>query len=330
MPPEGLDRPFDDPFRARDIEPHLANLRDDQRRAFWRLYSAKQNRLTRAEARQRRLLIDLFRRASKDIEARVAQEFAQAGVEQWDLQTMRRTGRDLALFRDIQARIGALGAQADARLEAAMTGHFKRSWLQSAWKLDELTPPHISVMTDLLPDGEILALVKRPFEGANFSQRLGIITDDMAHDIQRGLTRSMISGESWLQAARRIRGEMGTRGRKAAWRAEMIARTEITRAQEMANYEFTQANEDVIEKVVWMAHPGACPICRKLNGRVLKDASDYPPALSHPACTCDAVPVPRSWEDLAGASDVPVRPLDIKSWADRRGLPARTLELLGP
>jgi len=306
---EGLSRDFDEPLDPKRFDKFISSLSEEQQSAFWRLYSAKQNYLTADEAQERRLLIELFRQATKDIEVHVARIFSEQGTDKWDLQTMRRFGRDKALFEQIKQRIQTLNADLNQRVEQAMTNHFKKAWFRNAHKLDSLTPASTSIQFGIIPDYNILALLHRPFGGAMFSDRIGLITDEMAENIRRELLRSMISGESWNQAARRIRDEMGTRGRKAVWRAEMVARTELTRAQEMGTFQFNEENKDVIDKVVWVAHSGACEDCRALDGKVLKKEDDYPPNPSHPNCTCDAMAIPKPWNKLATPDEEKDKPV---------------------
>jgi len=290
---EGLSRDFSEPLNPREFTDTLAHLSLDQRNTFWKIYSANQNSLTRDEATQRRILIDLLRDASKDIEQHAARTFSDLGVENWDLQTMRRMGRDRVLFEQIRQRLQALNSNLNSHVEQAMLSHYKKSYYRQAYKMDSITPPDVGIRFDIMPDHEIIAMLHRPFEGAMFSDRLGLITDEMAGNIHSELTRSMIDGESWNQAARRIRGEMGTRGRKAMYRSEIIARTEIARAQEMGSQQFNRDNDDIIDKVVWVAHAGACDDCRAMNGTVLEDPEDYPPEASHPNCTCCSQAIPK-------------------------------------
>jgi len=306
------------PLDQAAIEERLKGL--DQRKVgrFWRLYRGRQVDLNVAEVAQRRELRGLFRAALEDLNNEVRQSFDAVGVEKWDLATMRRTGRQDFLFRQIVNRIEALGGQTNGAIERSLVAQFKRAYAHGAYSAQELGANPEAIRFGIIPDQEILGMLYQDYQGANFSQRLGIITDDMAHRIQQGLMRSMIDQESWLQAAKRIRGEMGTSGRAATSRAEMIARTELRRASSLGGYQFRLENEEAIGKTVWLAHAGACPVCVDLDGRELDGPEDYPPALSHPNCTCTYMdlPIGQTYGEF-GQTDQPQQ--TFKDWAADHG-----------
>lgn len=283
------------------IEAKLAGLPNDQADGLLKIYKAGRRVATAGEIAQRRELVRLFRQATQDIEADIYSVFRSLGSEKWDLASVRRVGRDKVLLDQINNRLRALGAEVTGTLEDGLLDQFKKSYVHAAYQLDTLTPPSTSIRFGLMPDQEILAILNQPFDGARFSDRLGLITDDMAHKIQQQLAYSMIAEESWQDAARRIRDEMGTKGQRSVWRAEMIARTELARASELASQELFEQNDDVIEKVVWVAHPTACDECKDKHGEEIEDTEDYPPL--HPNCVCAALAVPKGWGDLAETED---------------------------
>lgn len=304
------------------IQDKLSGLTGAQQDLLWKLYRSSRSELTTAELQQQEELIAQFQAAASDIEADVYKVFGDLRMDNWDLNSVRRIGRDKQLLDQINNRIRALGGEVKGTLNDGLLDQFKQSWVDGAYRLDALTPDSISINTALMPDREIMALLDTPFNGASFSDRLGIITDDMAHQIKQALLRSMIEGESWQEAARRIRDQMGTEGQKSVWRAEMISRTELARAQELANAQLYAQNDDVIEKVIFIAHPGACDECRERHGEVLTDPSEYPPWSTHPNCVCDALAVPKSWDGLATPEDgdFSVTPQSRSSWVVDQGL----------
>lgn len=313
-----------DPYRVHDpaaIADQLASLSPEQREGFWKLYRTGQSRLTDLEMKQARELVGLFTDAAKEIEVSISRAVGKG--ENWDLASMRRLGRDQVLFKQIQDRIARLGGEFRTVLDENALQSYKASYLDNAYRLDKLTPESMKVAFGILPDREILSLLNQPFSGARFSDRLGLITDDMAHKIQQELTRSMINEENWRQAAARIRDEMGTQGQKAYWRSEMVARTELARAQEMAAQQVFAENADIIDKVVWLAHPGACEKCTALHGTELKSPEDYPPQASHPNCVCDAVAIPKPFEELAAGADDKLPPRQsLAAWSEETGVSA--------
>lgn len=307
-------------FDPGTIQSKLEGLTGAQQDVFWRLYRSSRSQLTMGEMQQRREIVGLFKQTASDIEADIFQTFQRMNVDNWSLAGVRRVGRGQQLLDQINDRIRALGGQVGGSLSDGLLDQFKKTWLDSAHRLDSLTPESVAIKTGLLPDREILSLLNQPFNGGTFSERLGLITDDMAHNIQQSLIRSMMAEESWSEAARRIRGEMGTAGQKSVWRAEMIARTELARSQEIANAQLYAENSDVIEKIIWTAHPGACDECKDLHGERITDPAGFPPL--HPNCVCDALAVPKSWDDLSepGDGDFSITPQSRKQWAQDNNL----------
>lgn len=300
------------------IQAKLSGLPGAQKDTLLDLYRKSRAGLTDLEMAQRREIIALFRQTAKDIEADIFSVFSDIRAEggTWDLASVRRIGRDKTLFDQIKNRLNALGASVTSQIDDGILDQFKQTWIDGAYRLDVMTPTSTAINFGILPDREIGAMLAQPFKGGTFSERLGIITDEMALSIKNELIRSMMAEESWGDAARRIRDEMGTEGTSSVWRAEMIARTELGRAQELANAELYAQNSDVIEKVIWVAHPGACDVCMDLHGTEVNDVEEYPPTASHPNCLCDTLAVPKGWDALADSSDgsFPVRPPSMKSW----------------
>lgn len=293
---EADDRVFD----PSTIEAQLTGLTDDHKSALLDTYRSTGRILSAAEAAQKRELLALFKRATQDIEAEIYNVFSSMGQEQWSLAAVRRIGRDQVLLDQINNRITALGGQVTSTLQDGLLDQFKKAWAGAAYQLDAMTPPSTSIRFGIIPDRDIIAMLNQPFDGARFSDRLGLITDDMAHKVQQQLTYSMIAEETWQDAAKRIQDEMGTEGQRAVWRAEMIARTEMSRASSLAAEAFHAENEDVIEKVVVVAHPASCDECLDLHGENVDDVG-YPPF--HPNCRCGTIAVPTSWGDLATPND---------------------------
>ncbi len=311
------------------IEARLSGLSGKQQTLLMKLYRASRSRLTANELAVRRDLIQVFQDATADVESDVFRAFRGLGSDTWSLSSMRRIGRDQQLLYQIGNRLDRLGAEIDGRLTDGLLDQFKSTWVDGAYRLDVLTPPETAIRFGLLPDREIISMISQPWSGANFSQRLGIITDRMADDIKHQLAVSMASGEAWQDAARRVRSQMGTGGQRAVWRAEMIARTEMAHAQTMANAQLYDENADVIEDTVWVAHPGACEVCQANHGQPVSEVG-YPPRDSHPNCVCDILAVPKSWGRLnADPGDFSIRPPARSEWARDNQLADRIDVMVG-
>lgn len=277
------------------IEAQLSALDSEKKSLLLKMFRADGRTLSASEARAKAELIRLFKDASADIEADIFRTFTQMGGDKWDFNAVRRVGRLQQILDQMTNRVNALGAQMQSSFDDGLLDQFKQSWLKAAERLDAVTPLEQRINLGILPDREILAVVNEPWNGARFSDRLGVITDDMAHVVRHEIIKSMMAEESWQETARRIRGQMGTKGQRAVWRAEMVARTELARAQTTANAMLYGENDDVIEKVVWVAHPGACPKCTRKHGRNV-DVVGYPPEDSHPNCRCAIMAVPKRLE----------------------------------
>ena len=85
----------------------------------------------------------------------------------------------------------------------------------------------------------------------------------------------------------------------------------------MANSKVYEENADVIEDVIWIAHPGACEVCTDKHGRPVSEVG-IPPADSHPNCGCDQLAIPKSWGGLAEKDDgdFSISPASRRSWAE--------------
>lgn len=311
----------DNVFDPETIAAKLSTLNVDQKSLFWRLYNANRNQASALEARQRLELIKLFKATTADIETDIYRTFVSFGKDQWDYSLVRRVGRDKQLLDQINDRIKALGGQLDGSLSDGLLDSFKKTWLDSAYRLDSLTPGSVDIKMGLLPDREIVSLLGQKWSGATFSDRLGLITADMANEIKSQIIKSMMSEESWQQTAKRIRGEMGTSGTGAVWRSEAIARTELAHAQTLANTALYDENKDIMDgSPIWAASAGAClKICQPKNGRSVLEVG-YPPEDSHPNCTCDIIFRPKSWRALGGEGD-PIKSTPPKTqWASENDM----------
>ena len=315
---EASDRVYN-PEKINDL---LDGLSSDQRGLLWKLYRESQNRLTAAERALKRELLSNYRAVAGDIQQDIGRVFSSLDTDKWGLSQARRVGHDRALWAQIDDRIRALGGATQKSFDDALLNQYKTAYVDAGYRLDSLTPDSVTIKFGLLPDREILAILDEPWKGARFSERLGVISDEMAGEIKKQLVRSMMSEESWQDAARRIRSEMGTAGQRSVWRAEMIARTELAHAQELANAQFNEENSDVLEDEVWVAHPGACEeICIPNHGQSVSEVG-RPPTDSHPNCVCSVLAIPKSWGGLAKTEDgdFSISPASRKSWAETYGV----------
>ena len=307
-----------DPATINDL---LNGLQPEQRGLLWKLYRSSRSRLTANELQLKSELLNMFQQTADDISQDVGNIFSRMGTTEWNLQDARRLAHDRALFMQIDDRVRALGGQMQGTFDEALLNQYKNAYLDAGYRLDMLTPDSTNIKFGMVPDQVIVSMLSEPWAGARFSDRLGLITSEMSSTIKHELIRSMMAQESWADAARRIRDQMGTAGRRSVWRAEMIARTELARAQNLANSKLYEDNDDVIADVVWVAHPGACDICVGKHGEPVREVGT-PPEDSHPNCSCDQLAIPKSWGGLAQTADgdFSIQPQSRRSWAEMHGL----------
>jgi SPP1 gp7 family putative phage head morphogenesis protein len=222
-------------------------------------------------------------------------------------------------------------------LEDTLATTWRSAYNMGAWSIDEATPPKIDINYELPPDPFVRAYVGAPWQGAQFSQRIGVINDAMARDIQTQLTASIMAGEGSYDAADKIKNLVGMEDgeflksrpniSRAKWRADMIARTEIIRASRQAQQFVYDQNRDLIEDLVWVAYEGdsrTCERCRDLNGKTQAEVEamgyvfDQP---AHPNCRCTRLPKMKTWQDLLGpdAKDMPETVADAMAIPDGEG-----------
>ncbi len=293
--------------------------------------------LAQKQVAQQQELLRVFQAARAQIEAAMADSFA--GADTWNLADMRRFGRYERLLAQIDSITNQVKQSGTASMENYFADQFANAYYRAAWELDSATPGNYSVNFNVIPYDTIRGIVSEPWKGAMFSDRMGLITDDMSRRIQNQLAQSMIAGESLDKAAKRIRDEVGTRGKAAADRALMITRTEITRAQGNARFLVFSQNEDVMEVPIWKAHPGACEICSELDGKPaenpkawqwfskeLQDDVFGPPA--HPRCSCDIEFKLKPWKDIASEEFKKIQPryIPMDQWAQERGIDMNDLK----
>lgn len=251
-------------------------------------------------------LQEAYKKAQVEIAGRIS---ALIGKGPWNTDDVKAMRFDTALNDSINQIIADLGNKTNSIIEDGMTEQYKESHAWSAYTLDQSTPGNIHPNANILPEANIRALVNEPFQGAMFSDRIGLITDGMAQDIKDGLLQSLINGESMADAAVRVDDIIGD---TSTWanRAEMIARTEIMRAQNLGRDYVYDQNSDVVEGTEWISTSDGrlCEWCERRDGMSDEEirnteSGDDPfgnstEQPSHPNCRCTKAPKMKSWSDL--------------------------------
>jgi hypothetical protein len=302
------------------------------------------------------VVLGAYQRAQEDILAAIEAAAKAEPGGQLTLDGMQMNGRLGALLQSIHQTAQQAAAHAGQVIEQSAVDQYLESYQRSVYGLDQATPDNVAVQYAPPPESAIRILANAPYKGAMFSQRIGIITDEMASDVRDELMQGLVAGESMAEISDRISGVIGagsTQDPEAiAYRASVIARSEIMRTQNAARDTTYEQNADIVEDSAWEVAPDdkLCDWCARREGLTdeeikAQDPGDDPWGNStdkplHPNCRCDSVPKLKSWKDLLGL-DMPeefkddergmrndegdwiVAPVEsFDDWLERRGLEA--------
>lgn len=227
--------------------------------------------------------------------------------------------------RLIQPYLNELQKNVSMELDKSLTEFYWDAYKRNAWALDQTTPPSVpismmrdktaNVASDPLLTNLIAQQVQAPFKGAMFSDRLGLINDTMAQQIGLMTRQAAINGWSVPDLSAGIRDLVGvpldkkleTRPRASAAksRADMIARTELMRAMNLAKENLFDENEDLVKDRRWLATEDGrtCDDCDEMDGKTETELDDqgYDTEMpAHPNCRCTWIPVLKTWKELLG------------------------------
>lgn len=212
--------------------------------------------------------------AYQDMQAQILSEINQVVMLQSQdgtltLVGMQQTGRLTALLSSIQQAAQQLAAKVNTSIEGQLTTQYMQAYQFAAYGLDQATPDNVNVVYAPPPESAIKVLANSGYKGAMFSQRIGIITDEMSSDIRDELMQGMIGGESMADIGQRIEGVIGTEDQDdIVGRALRIARTETMRVQNIARNTTYDQNADIVEDSVREVTPDdrTCDECVALEG----------------------------------------------------------------
>lgn len=145
------------------------------------------------------------------------------------------------------------------------------------------------------------AMVKRT------TQQIHKLTKPLSKDaiaaMRSELIRGVAVGNNPRVAARRMVNRVQGRFNGGAYRAEVIARTEMMDASREAAMMQRLANTELVAGWMWLCamSPRTCPSCLSMHGREFP--ADTPGPQDHQCGRCVGVPVTRSWAEL-GFDDI--------------------------
>lgn len=192
-------------------------------------------------------------------------------------------------------QVYAAAANDNARtLTTALTGAYHgRLWLLTvATKPDVYIhkPPvqGLDILT-LLSDVALASTLVQALTGNHWRDQTQLEGDDLALQVRRALTQSMVGGESVTQALSRL----STRIDSSATRVQTQVRTQVNSASTAGALAAYNANRDVASGYEWLtAHDErVCPRCAALDGTLFTFYSRYRPLPPlHYNCRCTVVP----------------------------------------
>lgn len=125
---------------------------------------------------------------------------------------------------------------------------------------------------------------------ANFSTRIWSNVDVLKSELEKQLSRVLISGENPKATAKEFYKHMTKSVGNMRAAAERIARTESARCQTQATLESFKQYD--VKYCRWIAEPRACVVCKEIAsrssgyGRGVYPVKDVPTLPQHPNCRC--------------------------------------------
>ena len=251
-------------------------------------------------------------------------------------QDFKRMQLDKVSASIVEGLIPRLNMEVSSEISKSMATMFQDSYLSSAWSLDQVVPNEISIDQVFASGGDrsggyVIPLqeelakqyIAAPWKGSNFSQRIGVISDTMARDIQTLTTEAAVNGQSVSYLASSLRDLVGVdlgdrlktrpRASRALYRADTIARTELMRMMDAGSRSIYNQNSDLMNGLVWSSAPGpssrgysTCEDCEARDGMTDEEIKNNPPddmdlnPPAHPRCRCRWLPHLKSDKELMG------------------------------
>ncbi len=225
----------------------------------------------------------------------------------------------------IRPALNQLQMETAGQLDQSLKDIYWDSYKMNAWALDQTTPPNVNVSMFKEPNSNpaqdplLTSLIQQqinvPFKSSMFSDRLWNINLGAAQKIGAMTRNAAINGWSVPELSQSIRDLVGvpadeklaTRPNASAakMRADMISRTELMRAVNLAKSDLYDRNSDIIETKVWLTAEDfrVCDDCDEMDGMTEEDLNDqgYDTTMpAHPRCRCTWIPKMVSWSKLLG------------------------------
>lgn len=232
--------------------------------------------LATREKSEVREMLSLYRDAIDEIVMVIAGAWQEMGAAE-DAGRRRflswKIDQEQRLMAAVEARLDQLNRAMTGSLSEAMVDIYEDQFYRAAYALDQAVPPSIVIDVSGGQPEQADAILATPWTKSMFSDKLWLLTDDMANEIRNQLALSANLGESVAQAKRRIKNLKALEPNVPPdYAIERLARTELLKAADRAAERFHADNEDVIEDEVWMATlevDRTCEGCAALDGLVI-------------------------------------------------------------
>lgn len=223
-----------------------------------------------------RAWLTVYEQAKKDIEAELFHAYNKINKPKPLISDFYRYNHLQKIEKQIEQSILELGVKED---------DFTKSALQHAAKLGSQTVSSV-LQTGVLNKTAIDQMVKQPWAGDNYSDRIWKNKAQLIASMKSELTSGIIQGKSIYQVA----NMMDARLQVGRSQTQRLVRTEYMHALNQGQIETYRSNG--YKKLRWIAtmDDKTSDICRKRNGKeyAIDNLPDIP---AHPNCRCTLVPV---------------------------------------
>ncbi len=302
-----------------DVNKHIRN----EMFIFYGKYSDSQG-MTVEEARK---LLNEDELKNWKISLEEYKELAQNKVNKEYLDEMyirSRVNRLEALESQIQAEVRLLGEKQATTTKETLKSVYQDTYQRTTYDIAE----GIGMVArfDKFDSKELEHIVKKPFQGSNFSGRIWEDKAGLIEDLNKTLVQHIVLGKAPSQLADSFAKRLGTSYYKAA-RLLNTEAANITEQATLQSYKDTNISEYEILAVLDLR---TSEICREMDGKrfLTKDAMvgiNYPPF--HPNCRTTTVPI-IELDEFQNETEIPKKINNIARKNNSRNLTKKEEEYL--
>jgi len=270
-------------------------------------------------------LLGEWKECRRDLIGAIAQTYKlTAPTGKWNVHGYRTSGAKGWLTSFLQRRMAMFQATSTAMMRQAFKDIKKKSALQHAWLLDQVTPGHNTVRT---PDN-IKREALSPIDPEIWVDRWAQWVESYEHALAGNIAMHAVN-EGDLAGA--IDEVDATRMNTPASTLERA----LTRLVEFKSYEsialgedeIAEMNDDLIQEEIWMTsgRKNICEDCADNEGKTVDEADGDIPL--HPNCECFWEMHPKSYGNLLRSGNPEDR--ELANEMDQRGLDNGSLVIRG-